>query len=537
MRPAFWLTILAPGGAIALAQPTTVLDSPHNLSATGSGSIRAASEDQVCIFCHATHNATPIQPLWNRYTPLEAYRVYSSQSLDAEPGQPTGASKMCLSCHDGTIAIGNVVSRDVPIQVLGAPGTLPAGASNLGTDLSDDHPISFRYDSALAARDQRLRDPSLLPEAVRLDLNQELQCTSCHDAHSNAYGKFLVMPNEASQLCVSCHDVGITTIQEHADCNACHQSHSAPSGPYLLTQATVTDTCLSCHDGSQIGTSDVAADLRRPFIHDTRSPVSPTQPDSLESSCTDCHDPHTMQRGTAEAPGVHPNFGSIGGVTDSGTVTQAANHEYEVCFKCHADANAFRPTVSRVLSQNNTRLEFGASPISAHPVVTPSRSMDAPSLIPGLTTSSMIACSDCHGTPTGQGIGATGPHPVHGSDHPPLLIARYETTDYTSESAQAYDLCYRCHIRSNILADQSFPEHSSHIVDQRAPCAACHDAHGIASAQGSPFGNTHLINFATFMVTPDGATGRLEFRDNGRFAGECFLSCHGVNHSPAVYGP
>ena len=66
-------------------------------------------------------------------------------------------------------------------------------------------------------------------------------------------------------------------------------------------------------------------------------------------------------------------------------------------------------------------------------------------------------------------------------------------------------------------------------------CAACHDAHGIASGQGSPMGNTHLINFASDVVFADPATGRLEFRDSGRFSGECFLSCHGRAHSPERY--
>lgn len=537
MRPALWLALLAAtGAAIALAQPTSVLDSPHNLSTSGPTAIRAASEDQVCIFCHAPHNSTPIQPLWNRYTPVQAYRIYTSDSLDAEPGQPTGASKMCLSCHDGTIALGNVFSRDTPIQMIGAPGTLPQGPSNLGTDLSDDHPISFKYDAALAARDQRLRDPSLLPSSIRLDAGGELQCTSCHDAHSNAYGKFLVMPNEASQLCVSCHQVGTTTINAHTNCNACHQPHSSPSGPYLLTEPTVTDTCLSCHDGTELGAIDVAADLRRTYTHDFAGAVIPSDPSKLSSTCTDCHEPHTMDEGVAEAPGIHPNFGRIGGVTDSGTPIEFANHEYEVCFKCHADGTPIRPMVERILPQNNTRLEFGSNPISSHPVVTPSRAMDVPSLMPGLTSSTMIGCSDCHGSDVVQAIGSIGPHPVHGSSNAGLLIARYETADYTSESPQAYDLCYRCHMRDSILNNQSFPEHSSHIIDQRAPCSACHDAHGIASVQGSPLGNTHLMNFDSFIVTADDVTGRLEFRDTGRFAGECFLKCHAVNHSPATYG-
>ena len=116
-----------------------------------------------------------------------------------------------------------------------------------------------------------------------------------------------------------------------------------------------------------------------------------------------------------------------------------------------------------------------------------------------------------------------------------MLIANYAVDDYTTESAQAYALCYACHDRNSILNDESFSEHYLHVVEERAPCVSCHDAHGIASSQGSSMHNSHLINFATGIVSADGVTGRLEFRDTGVMSGECFLSCHGANHSPARY--
>ena len=70
-------------------------------------------------------------------------------SAGAAP-QPDGASKLCLSCHDGTIALGAVGGRTTPIAVSGGP-TMPTTAPGyLGTDLSGSHPISFVYDNALA---------------------------------------------------------------------------------------------------------------------------------------------------------------------------------------------------------------------------------------------------------------------------------------------------------------------------------------------------------------------------------------------------
>jgi hypothetical protein len=147
----------------------------------------------------------------------------------------------------------------------------------------------------------------------------------------------------------------------------------------------------------------------------------------------------------------------------------------------------------------------------------------------------MVYCSDCHASDTGESAGGSGPGGTHGSNIAPLLAARYDTADFTAESAQAYALCYRCHERSSILNNESYSGHRLHVVDQRASCAVCHDAHGISSAQGTVTGNSHLINFATATVLPDPVTGRLEFRDLGLFSGECFLSCHGHAHSPSRY--
>ena len=524
---------------IASGQGQSVVDSPHNLSTFGPGIIRATTQEQVCIFCHTPHNASPIRPLWNRFMPVNAYIVYSSNSLDARPGQPTGSSKMCLSCHDGTIALGSIVSQNQIIQMAQGITTLPPGSSNLGTDLSDDHPISFRYTSLLATRDTRLVAPQILPPALRLDANGELQCTTCHDAHDDSFGHFLVMDNADSALCRSCHQIQDTSVTAHTQCSSCHQSHSAASGPFLLVGATVTETCVSCHDGSQPGAADILADLRKFFAHDTDSPIDPPDPVPGHVTCANCHEPHTMlSGGVATAPNAPPNFGRVLGVGASTGAPTTATYEYEVCFRCHGDATAATTSfVSRQLTQTNTRLEFGPSGPSFHPIEAPGRSSNVPSLKPGLTEGSMILCSDCHGSDTSRKAGGSGPDGVHGSNIRPLLLARYTTIDFTPESTSAYALCYRCHYRdggNGILQDRSFP-HRLHVVDERTPCSVCHDAHGISSAQGNRINNSHLINFDISVVFPDPASGRLFYESMGSFSGSCTLTCHGVPHSPKSY--
>ena len=543
LAPLFLLGLMLPARATFAQQQTSIVNSPHNLSASGPGSIRASEEQQICIFCHTPHNSAPITPLWNRNVPMNAYTVYSSNSLQARPGQPTGSSKLCLSCHDGTIALGSVLSRSQAIQMVGGMTTLPPGAkSNLGTDLSDDHPVSFRYDTILAARNTKLRPPTNLPQQVKLDHSGEMQCTSCHDAHNDQFGKFLVMDNSRSQLCTSCHNQGQTTVAAHSDCAGCHQQHTAPSGPYLLVGQTVTDTCVTCH-GGQTGTQqgpNVAQALNLLSRHDTHSPVNLKEHAPNNVDCGDCHEPHTMGTATAAAaPAVSPRLGAISGVNAAGANVPRAQFEYEVCFKCHGQTNATpTQTISRQIAQTNTQLEFAQSAVSFHPVEGPGKNPVVPSLVPGLTTASVIYCTSCHATDSGAtaGIvnvaGAGGPH---GSSIRPLLVAPYQTLDGTTESADAYALCYRCHQRSSILGNNSFPQHSKHIVDQRTPCSVCHDGHGISSAQGTPTNHAHLINFDITAVQRDPVTQRLEYQVTGAGSGQCYLSCHGVAHSPKSY--
>ncbi len=524
--------------SIARGQFSSILDSEHNLSTLGRGKIRASSEEQVCIFCHTPHNAAPIQPLWNRSVPVENYTVYSSNSMQALPGQPTGSSKLCLSCHDGTIALGSVTSRGQPIAMAGGMTTLPPGSSNLGTDLSDDHPISFRYDQSLAARDGKLASPAALPAPLHLDSRGELQCTTCHDAHNDANGKFLVMNNSDSRLCRSCHLEPGTNIAGHDECASCHQSHSAPSGPYLLRGKTVSLTCVSCHDSSSDPKkgANIQSELSKPSKHDTNVRVNLVNnaPDNI--GCADCHESHTMQSDTATAPDISPRLGHIDGVNAAGAPVARAQFEYEVCFKCHADRSATTPAVTRQSGQNNKRLQTASTALSYHPIQVAVRNSDVPSLRPGLSAGSLIYCSDCHGSDSSKKAGGSGANGPHGSAATPLLIAEYRTADGTAESATAYALCYSCHERNSILANQSFTRHASHIVDDRTPCSVCHDSHGVVPGDGVQMnGGRALINFDISVVQPDPVTHQLKFTSGGSGRGECYLSCHGVAHSPKSY--
>lgn len=178
--------------------------SPHNLSVSGAGDVKALTETQVCIFCHTPHNSSSRQPLWNKKDPTGSYTLYYSSTQQSTSLSPDGGSLLCLSCHDGTIALGEVLSRTEVISFERGITVLPPGGTNLTEFLADDHPISIVYDAALAAADVELVDPSLLTGLVQLR-EGKVQCTSCHNPHDNILGNFLVESNQNSQLCDYCH--------------------------------------------------------------------------------------------------------------------------------------------------------------------------------------------------------------------------------------------------------------------------------------------------------------------------------------------
>src|SRR5262249_14435810 len=85
-------------------------NSPHDFSATSNADKKAASANQLCFFCHTPHRAEGKTPLWNRpLKPDTTPRPYSSPTLSRPAGVPqtTDSSKLCLSCHDGTVALGD----------------------------------------------------------------------------------------------------------------------------------------------------------------------------------------------------------------------------------------------------------------------------------------------------------------------------------------------------------------------------------------------------------------------------------------------
>jgi cytochrome c553 len=224
----------------------------------------------------------------------------------------------------------------------------------------------------------------------------------------------------------------------------------------------------------------------------------------------------------------------IPGVTLADRPIPQVIFEYQVCLRCHGD-NPFKGshTTPRVLPQTVLRRQIGPLAASSHPFDLPRRSNDVPSLMPGFF-GRRIDCSDCHNSSSSRAFGGPGPNGPHGSIYDHILALRYETNDFTTESANAYALCYRCHNRASILGNESFKLHRRHIVNVQAPCNVCHDPHGVIGPRSNA---DHLINFDRSVVRRTALAPRIVYEDRGLFTGSCTLLCHGVNHVNFIYSP
>ncbi len=196
---------------IAIAQVQGDVLGMHNLTAA-SGSSVTAQGSLGCTFCHAPHSGLGgATPLWNQTLSKATYTPYSSSTY-VEQGntQPTlgVTSSLCLSCHDGTVAVGQSA----------AYGTIPMTGSmnsidSFGMNLSGSHPFSL----VLPMKDASNLVASLVSQGKTADptgavtlIKGNVECTSCHSPHTQGIDKvaqkFLVRDSSSGQLCLACHD-------------------------------------------------------------------------------------------------------------------------------------------------------------------------------------------------------------------------------------------------------------------------------------------------------------------------------------------
>lgn len=191
-------------------------------------------QDRLCAYCHTPHHAitTDLGPLWSHARSEQTPAPYSSPSFDgkgidiADPY--VGDTRLCMSCHDGTVAVDSYYG--ITGQNMIPTGSTFGDNPNLGTDMSQNHPIGFdlltvisegkspNLNTGLNANSTYLGNANTtVTVGSRLFGNSIMTCRTCHDVHNqkndtsnsiktgtNHY--FLLGGQLNSALCITCHN-------------------------------------------------------------------------------------------------------------------------------------------------------------------------------------------------------------------------------------------------------------------------------------------------------------------------------------------
>ena len=222
------------------------------------------------------------------------------------------------------------------------PPSSPSNLAGTGSGFADDHPFGF-----VPKRTAEIHDPPP-GDAVHLDSNGKVQCTSCHDPHQESVDpisdKFLVKPTTPRNFAkaatrprdgrASAHSrptdlvedlrytssqgahTGYTGVSKNG-CESCHRPHSAQVGQRLLKLAE-ENTCYQCHDGT-VTTLNIKSEFVKTYRHpvqtvsgihdDSESPTSTLYPmpeispgSVRHAECMDCHNAHYANNTPGQAP-------------------------------------------------------------------------------------------------------------------------------------------------------------------------------------------------------------------------------------------
>ncbi len=425
---------------VALAQTTTPMTGDtlgmHNLT-VGSGSSVTTNGSLGCTFCHAPHSGLGgITPLWNQNLSNQTYTPYTSTTYKQQGNSAIllgRGSSLCLSCHDGTVAVGQTAAYGkIPVN-----GTMN-NQDVLGTNMTGSHPFSL----VLPIKDAPDLTASLAAKGLTADptqavtlVNGNIECTSCHSPHVQAIDQiaqyFLVRDSSNGQMCLACHDPNrIVTGQVnllsgypssiHAvatnqvasaahvgsyptvavnSCTSCHMEHNAGGPARLMRPATPTaagvdastQDCITCHSGPG-NISPVAPNVYSEFgktgahllpagsnLHDEAETA--VLNNNRHSTCVDCHNPHATNPTTvfSAPPGIRPPQTNVTGISglDGATVVTPAVNQFELCFRCHA-TSVGKQVLPLKYGYLPTRLVFSGDPLNLVPQFAPTSTSSHP---------------------------------------------------------------------------------------------------------------------------------------------------------------
>jgi cytochrome c peroxidase len=224
--------------------------------------VSGATDDvygRVCVFCHTPHNAvvqganaTERLPLWNKTVSVATYQPYQWASPDnlteiGAIGDPlVGPSRLCVTCHDGSIAVDTHGPAATQSGTLFLSGNRAIG---IGANLETTHPIGFSYDDALNRNKAAAGSFAAIEEVVAKTARFATAVTPT--VAGNNYNLVerngartieSVLFNGTTMTCATCHEV-------HNKENVAMAAGTNGITPNYFLYAEEKDSliCLSCH--------------------------------------------------------------------------------------------------------------------------------------------------------------------------------------------------------------------------------------------------------------------------------------------------
>jgi hypothetical protein len=553
----------------AAAQTGDILGA-HDLSTTTSP-VRGAMSG-ACLYCHAPHSGAT-KALWNQTLSTQTYtQLYSSDTAQNTGAQPVigDRSSLCLSCHDGTVAPGQMIAY--------GPITLSQPmSSGLIQRLEASHPFSLKLPlkdaSNLAESLAATGTTTDATQSVKL-INGNVECGSCHNPHNQSIDKkslnFLVRDSVSGGLCLSCHTTtprtvnsfdnpltqwttsvhatsaagvnpvaglgGYATVAEFA-CSSCHSMHNAGGAAGLLHNPvpaavnidTASQSCIPCHNGSNAllqPIANVAAEFEKkghPYAN-TNNPHTATEAAVLNqnrhTTCVDCHNGHAAQPVTAFGlpPAIRVSQTAVNGVSaaDGITLLRPAVNQYENCLRCHGTSTGkgtptidYGPLPRRAVTPPdplNILPDFALTASSTHPVM---RDRSSPLPQPSLL-SGMLSLD---GTTTARAMGVRiFCTDCHNSDDNREFGGVGPNGPHGSKFTHILERRYEINTATAPGADllNSYPNPDLSVNGPYALCGKCHDLSVVLSPASSfPQHSKHVSEIGASCSVCHSAHGAL----------------------------
>lgn len=236
---AAWMPALAWAGT---APGSGIQDTAHDFSTNSD----PTTDVGLCTFCHTPHKALTTLLLWNHTLSTNEFK-WDVPATTGGTTFPTfkgdtyaGVSAKCLSCHDGSVAIGDVVLFRENWTGNGTGVVLDASKHGSGDlfnvgfngDMAGNHPVAMPYPfgnvtstyngvstGAQVVLTEFKADPT--SAGIRLFNNAGaatpsngdagLECSSCHDPHNGGtvmddlFVRGHLGGSDADYICTKCH--------------------------------------------------------------------------------------------------------------------------------------------------------------------------------------------------------------------------------------------------------------------------------------------------------------------------------------------